>query len=116
MKQLTLQLPDGNPAPATDFGNVPRGVTTPSRELHLVNTGTETITGGVEARVIQNGAADGTYQVTIVGVNLTDEWQLVHETDLPVGESLLVREAWHTPQAANVSGPDLGTFEWRHLI
>lgn len=81
-----------------------------------MNTGTEAITGGVEARVLQNGAADGVYQVTVVGVNLTDEWQVVHEPDLPVGESLLIREAWRTPESAAQSGPDLGTFEWRHLI
>ena len=116
MKQLTLQLPDGNPAPATDFGNVPRGVTTATQELRLVYTGTEVITGGIEARILQDGPADGQYQATIDGVTLTAEWQVVQAADVAVGAFLLVREAWHTPESAEVSGPDLGSLEWRHLI
>lgn len=116
MKQLALQLPDGNPAPATDFGNVPRGVTTATRELRLVSTGTDIITGGIEARVLQGGAADGTYLVTIDAKPLTDTWQVVHAADLAAGAFLVVRESWSTPEDAEVTGPDIGSFEWRHLL
>lgn len=115
MKTLTLQLPDGSPAPATDFGNVPPGTTTPARELRLVNTGDEAITGGIQMRVVQDDGVDGVYLVTANGVSLTDEWATVQAADLVPGAFILIEEAWQTPAGVTQSGLDNGWFDWQYL-
>lgn len=113
MKNLTLQLPDGTPAPTTEFGNVPPGTTTVQRELRLVNTGDEPITGDISLRALQDNTIDGTYIASAGGISLSANWQVV-ATNLAVGASILVLEAWQVPSTTSKpTGLDNGWLEWR---
>ncbi|PIH00270.1 hypothetical protein [Deinococcus sp. UR1] len=113
MKQLQLRLPDGTPAPATDFGSVPPGTSTPTRELRLVNTGDEPITN-VEALVVNDSLADGEYRVSLNGVALTGEWQPVLAEALAPGAFLTVQESWTTPVGVTTTGADHGQLRVRY--
>lgn len=105
MKQLSLLLPDGTPAPATDFGSVPPGTAAPSRQLLLRNTGDEPLTG-IRARVENASTENGEYTVTVQATVLTGDWTPL--PDLAPGEDLLVLESWLTPPSLTVTGVDSG--------
>lgn len=108
MKSLALFLPDGvTPAPATDFGSVPPGSTTPGRQLLLKNTGDEPISnlGGL---IEQTSLADGQYRVTVGSTNLTAIEQALAPV-FEVGASLAVSESWSTPANVTMTGPDTAT-------
>ena len=115
MKQLDLQLPDGNPAPITDFGNVAPGATTTARELRLVNTGDEPITS-IKLRIVQDDANPGTYIVTANGVNLKGEWQeaATEQAPLAPGAFIVLSEAWSVPAGAAV-GTDFAALDIEYL-
>lgn len=113
MKQLQLRLPDGTPAPATDFGSVPPGTSTPTRELRLVNTGDEPVTS-VEALVVNDSLSDGEYRVSMSGVILTGEWQSILSAPLAPGAFLAVQESWTTPSGVTTTGADHGQLRVRY--
>ncbi|MFC4636998.1 hypothetical protein [Deinococcus hohokamensis] len=118
MKALELQLPDGTPAPATDFGNVRPGTTTASREVRLVNVGDEPITDVLNLRVVQNETVAGEYRVTTGGVALTGEWQDVLAAQggsLAPGAFVALQEAWHVPAGVTDIGADTGFLDWQYL-
>lgn len=114
MKNLTLQLPDGTPAPATDFGNVAPGVTTPARELRLVNTGDEALPA-VQMKVTQDDALPGVYIVTVNGQPLTGDWTEVLTAPLEPGAFVTVMESWQTPAGTALGGLDNAYFDWQYL-
>lgn len=114
MKNLILQLPDGAPAPATDFGNVAPGTSTSIHELRLVNTGDEAIPA-VQMKVTQDGALPGLYVVTANGQALTDEWAEVLSAPLEPGAFIAITEAWQVPAAATQTGLDNAYFDWQFL-
>ncbi|MBZ9715485.1 hypothetical protein [Deinococcus multiflagellatus] len=108
MKRLELQQLDGTPAPATDFGSVPPGTTTPTRQLRLVNTGDEPVPG-LRLRVLQDGAVPGTYLVTANGLALGDAWTApLADAPLLPGQAVLISEAWTTPAGTTTTGADHG--------
>ncbi|MBZ9715270.1 hypothetical protein [Deinococcus multiflagellatus] len=108
MKQLELQQLDGTLAPATDFGSVPPGTTTASRQLRLVNTGDEPVPG-LRLRVLQDGAVPGEYLVSANGVALTAQWTSpLGDELLAPGDSVLIVEAWTTPAGTTQTGADHG--------
>lgn len=113
MKALTLQAPDGSPAPAGDFGSVPPGTTSVSRALQLLNTGDEAITS-VRMYVQQASSGAGVYRVTANSLELTTNLQEVLSGPLNPGDSIGLLESVSTPPGVTVTGPDTATLVWEY--
>ena len=104
-KTLGLFLQDGTtPATATDFGGVPPGTTTPSRQLVLMNTGDEPISN-LAGRIEQASTADGEYRVTVGSTALSGAEQPLAAL-FDVGDTLNITESWNTPPGVTSTTPD----------
>jgi hypothetical protein len=114
--QLTLYAADGvTVAPAFDFGSVPPGATSASRQLVLKNTGTGPISS-IKAAIERANTTNGTYTVTIGGVTLTAADTELLAAALAVNATIAVTEQWATPAGVTSNSVETGNLVFKYFL
>jgi hypothetical protein len=108
MKQLTLYAADGvTVAPAFDFGSVPPGATSASRQLVLKNTGTDPIPS-IKCAIERSN--------TIGGVVMTAVDTELLSVPLAVNATITVTEQWSTPVGVTSSAVETGLLDFKYYL
>ena len=104
MRQVTFILPDGTPAPNTEFGEVAPGQTSAPRQVILKNTGDVDLFV-VKVWIEQADTVDGQYQASAAGITVTGTSQ---ETAQDFGPMSVGAAIYFTETFAGAGAPDAG--------